>query len=98
MCEVKTILAHIKALQKLSSKAVDPAIKKGINMATKELAAEHHKLPKKGVLVTLDKVDPRSKSVVQGLFCYCLKNIKQDKPEWQIAAEANGWKPPAETN
>lgn len=94
LIETKTLTKHVKDLETIKVESVDDNLIIGIKNAIQEVAKIHSRSKLKSGLVSFDNINLSSQSEILKLLNFCKQQISVSKPEWQIVAERNGWKPP----
>ena len=92
MSSFMTISQHIKKLSDIKLDTEDANFKTGLNNLIVDLQYLHRRMKNKGTPVAISQTPSRHYEV---LHKYCIKQLKSEKPEWQIIAERKGWTPPS---
>ena len=92
LSETKTLASHIKGLGKIKISTEDASLIKALEALLIQLQADHSnkRIKNKSTPISIEKSNIREVNV---LLAYCNKAIVTKKPEWQILAERNNWKP-----
>lgn len=91
LAEVKTITAHMVSLGKIRAESEDQEL--GYLIANLVVALQYfHQQNKARSTPTSLTFQPAGET--NPLLNYCNFHERSKKPEWQVLAERNGWKPP----
>jgi len=93
---MRTVTAHLTALQKIRVKTEDTHLAKLLGNALTSLQNAHaHAVTKKAPgLTTPTALTDGTDSHVKAVLSYCQTYIGTSKPEWEVLAERHGWMPP----
>lgn len=90
--DLKTISSHIKNLGTIMNKSEDQELKKLLAALIMDLQKMHVRPNFRYKSTPLNLINGKN-SEIEDLVNYCKKFIIQQKPEWQVLAERNGWSP-----
>lgn len=90
--DLKTISSHIKNLGTIMNKSEDQELKKLLAALIMDLQKMHVRPNFRYKSTPLNLINGKN-SEIEELVNYCKKFIIQQKPEWQVLAERNGWSP-----
>jgi len=90
--DLKTISSHIKNLGTIMNKSEDQELKKLLAALIMDLQKMHVRPNFRYKSTPLSLINGKN-SEIEDLINYCKKFIIQQKPEWQVLAERNGWSP-----
>ncbi len=90
LSETKTLASHITSLGKIKIATEDTTLVQGLEIVISELQSSHANSKSKTTPICLDKANIPA---IKNMLNYVNKAIGTKKPEWQILAERNGWKP-----
>lgn len=90
--ELKTISSHIKRLGALMNTTEDQQLKKLLAALIMDLQKMHVRPNFRYKSTPLNLINGQN-SEIENLINYCKTFIIQQKPEWQVLAERNGWTP-----
>ncbi|WP_025095567.1 hypothetical protein [Acinetobacter soli] len=90
--DLKTISSHIKNLGTIMNKSEDQELKKLLAALIMDLQKMHVRPDFRYKSTPLNLINGKN-SEIEDLINYCKKFIIQQKPEWQVLAERNGWSP-----
>ncbi|MCX9108160.1 hypothetical protein OKT22_03840 [Providencia rettgeri] len=93
LCTTSTPIKHINNLDKIKNKTEDQSLIKYIEFVVSELTAAYNRSSSKArsTLMNLSKANNED---IKNLIEYCNAALKNEKPEWQVEAERQGWTPP----
>ncbi|HFE9906540.1 TPA: hypothetical protein ACGA4X_001516 [Acinetobacter baumannii] len=90
--ELKTISSHIKNLGTIMNKSKDQKLKELLAVLIMDLQKMYVRPNFRYKSTPLNLINGHNSEITE-LVNYCKKFIIQNKPEWQVLAERNGWIP-----
>jgi hypothetical protein len=93
---MRSIAAHLTALQKIRVKTEDTQLEKLLGNALTSLQNGYAlaAAKKSPGLTTPTALADGNDADVKAVIAYCQTHIGTSKPEWQVLAERHGWTPP----